>query len=78
MAIERVVLDSNVLISAVISPVGKPSQCLTWVLENASLVLAASVIDEVATRLARPRFKKCIDEDKRRDFIARLRRYLSN
>jgi uncharacterized protein len=73
MAIERVVLDSNVLISAVISPAGKPSQCLAWVLENASLVLATSVVEEVATRLERPRFKKYIDEAKRREFIAELR-----
>jgi uncharacterized protein len=73
MAVERVVLDSIVLISAVISPLGKPSRCLMWVLENADLVVASSVIEEVATRLERPRFAKYIDDAKRRAFIADLK-----
>jgi uncharacterized protein len=73
MAVERVVLDSNVLISAVISPLGKPSRCLVWVLENAALIMAESVIEEVETRLSRPRFAKYVDDAKRRAFIADLR-----
>ena len=73
MAIERVVLDSNVLISAVISPAGKPSQCLQWALDHNALVLAREIIEEVETRLARPRFSKYVDQTRRRDFIADLR-----
>ena len=74
MAIERVVLDSNVLISAVISPVGKPARCLTWALDHRGLILAPEIIEEVETRLARTRFLKYVDEPKRRDFIADLRK----
>jgi len=56
MTIERVVLDSNVLISALISPLGKPFACFSWVLDNATLFAAREVIEEVETRLARPKF----------------------
>jgi uncharacterized protein len=69
----RVVLDSNVFISAVISPLGKPFGCLSWVLDRGTLVASLAVIDEVATRLARPKFAKYVDEAKRRAFIADVR-----
>jgi predicted nucleic acid-binding protein len=36
MKIERVVLDTNVLISAILSPLGKPFACLRWVLDSGS------------------------------------------
>lgn len=73
MSVERVVLDSNVLISAVISPMGKPFACLSWVLKNATLVMAREVIDEVDTRLARPKFAKYVDPDRRKAFIDDLK-----
>ena len=38
MRIDRVVLDTNVLISAIHLPYGKPFACLNWVLDNATLV----------------------------------------
>lgn len=72
MKVERVVLDSNVLISAALSPMGKPFACLDWVLDNATLIASSELIDEVATRLARPKFKKYVDEQRRRSFVADL------
>ena len=69
----RVVLDSNVFISAVISPLGKPFACLSWVLDRGTLVASLDVIDEVETRLARSKFAKYVDEAKRRAFTAEVR-----
>lgn len=66
MRADRVVLDSNVLISAVISPLGKPFACLAWVHDHATLIASRDLIDEVETRLARPKFAKCVDEARRR------------
>jgi uncharacterized protein len=66
----RVVLDSNVFISAVISPLGKPFACLSWVLDSGTLVASRELIAEVETRLARPKFAKYVDEARRRAFIA--------
>jgi len=41
MRVERVVLDTNVLISAALSPLGKPFACLRWVLDNATLIVSS-------------------------------------
>jgi putative PIN family toxin of toxin-antitoxin system len=62
MKVERVVLDTNVLISAVLSPLGKPFACLHWVLDNATLIASRGLLDELETRLARRKFAKYVDE----------------
>ncbi len=72
MAVERVVLDSNVLISAAISAHGKPFACLSWVIDNAKLIAARELIEEVETRLARPKFAKYVNRARCRAFIADL------
>jgi len=72
MRVERVVLDTNVLISAVLSPHGKPFACLSWALDNATLLASRELLDELETRLARPKFSKYIDEPRRRAFVADL------
>ena len=58
MSVERVVLDTNVLISTVLSPLGKPFACLGWVLDNATLIVSRELLEELETRLARPKFNK--------------------
>lgn len=72
MRVERVVLDTNVLISAVLSPLGKPFACLEWVLDNATLIVSRELLDELETRIARPKFSKYVDEPRRRAFVADL------
>ena len=73
MRVERVVLDTNVLISAVFSPLGKPFACLSWVLDNAILIVSPELLDELETRLARSKFSKYVDDPRRRAFVADLR-----
>ena len=72
MRVERVVLDTNVLISAALSPLGKPFACLEWVLHNATLIVSRELLDELETRLARPKFSKYVDESRRRALVADL------
>ncbi len=58
----RVVLDTNVLVSAVISN-GKPRELLRKGLENQfSIVTSDSILKELATVLRRPKFKTSEDE----------------
>ena len=66
MRIDRVVLDTNVLISAIHLPYGKPFACLNWVLDNATLIASRELLDELESRLARPKFAKYVDEPRRR------------
>ena len=72
MRVERVVLDTNVLISAVLSPLGKPFACLSWVLDNATLIVSRELLEEVETRLARAKFSKYVEVARRRTFVADL------
>jgi uncharacterized protein len=72
MRVERVVLDTNVLISAVLSPLGKPFACIGWVLDNATLIVSRELLEELETRLGRPKFRKYVDEARCRAFVADL------
>jgi uncharacterized protein len=72
MRVERVVLDTNVLISAALSRLGKPFACLDWVLDNAVLIVSRELLEELETRLARPKFGKYVDDARRRAFVADL------
>src|SRR5712691_170023 len=72
MRVERAVLDTNVLISAALSPNGKPFACLSWVLDNATLIVSSELLEELETRLARPKFNKYVDASKRQAFVADL------
>jgi predicted nucleic acid-binding protein len=53
MRVERLVLDTNVVISAVLSPLGKPYACLRWALDNATLIVSRELLEELETRLSR-------------------------
>jgi uncharacterized protein len=56
--IERIVLDTNVLVSAFLNPTGAPSQVLTLVLAGElKLLFNQRILDEYAEVLARPRFE---------------------
>jgi predicted nucleic acid-binding protein len=51
-----------VLISAVLSSLGKPFACLDWVLDNATLIVSRELLEELETRLARPKLRKYVDD----------------
>jgi putative PIN family toxin of toxin-antitoxin system len=53
----RIVLDTNVLVSALLRPEGNPARILDLVLEGlVRLVVDARIFDEYAQVLARPKF----------------------
>ncbi len=72
MKAERIVLDTNVIISALLSPHGKSFGCLSFVLDNASLLISRELLDELATGLARPKFAKYVNESKCRAVVSQL------
>ena len=73
MRIERIVLDTNVVISAVISPQGKPFKTLMHCVQHRLLVTSEALISEVATRLDRPRIAKRTDPSERQTILDALR-----
>ena len=73
MKVDRLVLDTNVLISALLSRHGKPRAVLTWALTHATLLTSADAISELETRIERPRLAKLVDEPIRRGFVHNIR-----
>ena len=74
MRVERVVIDTNVLISAVLSPLGKPFACLHWVLDHATLTAddeltspPTNVVELKGRNLSRPQSES---REQQQDVIA--------
>jgi putative PIN family toxin of toxin-antitoxin system len=69
----RVVLDANVLVSAVISTAGPPREIVeAWVQERFELVASAALLGELRDVLARPRFRRWVSAEVAAEFIAGL------
>lgn len=67
----RVVLDTNVLISAGLSPHGTSRRVLDWVLAHGRLLLSAETLDELSSRfLLRTKFDRYASVASRTAFIA--------
>src|SRR3546814_4131097 len=66
MKIERAVVDTNVLISAALSPRSAPAQIVDCLLQHATLVFSQETFQELETRLWRPKFDHYLDIDRRR------------
>jgi putative PIN family toxin of toxin-antitoxin system len=70
----RVVLDPNVLVSALISSAGPSREIVDeWVLGRFVLVASPALLGELTDVLARPRFRRWVAIDIARDFIAGLK-----
>lgn len=64
-------VDTNVLISAALSPHGLPRQVLEWIIEYGQMVLSASAFDEFSTRfISRQKFDRYLSLEARRAFVA--------
>jgi len=74
MKIERALVDTNVLISAALSPRSAPAQIVDALLQHAVLVFSKPTFAELETRLWRPKFDRYLDIERRRlllhDFAA--------
>jgi uncharacterized protein len=73
MARERVVLDTNVLISRLISAKSTPSRAVEHALLKSDVLVSEQTIAELAAKLASPKFDPYLPRDLRLEFIARYR-----
>lgn len=71
----RVVLDTNVLISAALSLHGKPRQVLDWGAEHGVILSSDETHKELVARLQRPKFEPYVDADERDTYIEWLEAY---
>jgi putative PIN family toxin of toxin-antitoxin system len=66
----RVVLDANVLVSALISTAGPPREIVgAWVDERFELIASPALLDELRDVLARPRFRRWVSQATATEFI---------
>lgn len=72
MRAERVVLDTNIVISAVLTE-GSPSRALRWVLDHAALVFSDATFEELASRLLKPKFDRYVGLQRRSELLADLK-----
>ncbi|MBK8664984.1 MAG: putative toxin-antitoxin system toxin component, PIN family [Burkholderiales bacterium] len=68
----RVVLDTNVLISAALLPSSVPARLLHHLLVHSRLVFSAATFAELETRLWKPKFDRYITLAARRSLLAEL------
>lgn len=66
MSLERVVIDTNVLISAALLPGGTPSRLVAFVLEHQRLLFSEQTFEELRTRLYRPKFDRYLSLEDRK------------
>ena len=67
----RVVLDTNILVSALITKGTPPDQLYqAWLRNELELVTSAAQIDEVTDVLARPRLRRYVDSDEAAQMVA--------
>ena len=73
MRVERVVLDTNVLISAALSPSGSPRAVVEATrAANGILVFSQETFDELRTRILGPKFDGYISREGRALYVAQL------
>lgn len=64
-AYARVVLDTNVLLSAALIPDGVPAQLTDWLLQHARLVFSAATLAEFEARVWKPKFDRYLSIEQR-------------
>lgn len=65
----KLVIDTNVLISAALSAQGTPAKLLRRVLESHTLVFSQATFDELQTRIYRPKFDRYITLEQRQRLL---------
>lgn len=69
LAYERVVVDTNVLLSAALSPSGTPATLLDGLLQVGKLVFSEATFAELEGRIWLPKFDRYLPMDRRRRLL---------
>jgi putative PIN family toxin of toxin-antitoxin system len=73
MKVERLVIDSNVWIAALISPTGTARQLVNAVLDHGiDILMSESTFGELASRLDRPKFARYREPEAWNSFLSEL------
>lgn len=67
----KYVVDTNVLISAALTK-GTPFQVVEYLVKSNSLVFSKETINELASRIMKPKFNKYVSVESRKKYISNL------
>jgi uncharacterized protein len=65
----RYVLDTNVIISALLFETSKPAQALRYVLTNGKVLLSLDLLEELNDVIGRDRFNRYVTRKEREEFL---------
>jgi len=68
-----VVIDTNILVSAVLSSRSMPGQTLRWAVQNCILLACEATMAEAEDVLLRPKFDALVSRTARAEFLVRYR-----
>jgi len=71
--IDRVVVDTNVFVSAIVAPRSIPRQAVDQASDNGVLLLSAATMAELEEVLRRPKFDHYVSREERAMFLSQLR-----
>jgi putative PIN family toxin of toxin-antitoxin system len=74
MSLKTIVIDTNVLISAILNPLGTPNQAVTKAITHFQLIQSEYTYEELATRIQKKKFDRYISLEDRGDFLAMIHR----
>jgi uncharacterized protein len=69
---DRFVLDSNIVVSAVLLPRSVPRKALDGAFAQGTVLTSDSIIAELDNVLRRPRFERYVSQDERLQFLAKF------
>jgi uncharacterized protein len=72
MARERVVLDTNVFASGVLSKTSTPARCVDRAVEEGQLIASYTTLRELAAKLLSPKFDRHVPRERRELLLLRL------
>ncbi len=70
-----IVIDTNVLLSAALSPDGTASKALDKAYKQFKIAQSEETYQELKTRIYKPKFNKYISDEERQDFLKVVKKY---
>ncbi len=74
MNLERVVIDTNVFISALLNPKGTPRKVIDLAINQYIILQSETTYEELNTRLSKKKFDKYLSQEDRLSFLSSLRK----
>ena len=74
MNLERVVIDTNVFISALLNPKGTPRKVIDLAINQYIILQSKTTYEELNTRLSKKKFDKYLSQEDRLSFLSSLRK----